>query len=330
MSTKFPKKLLIQTFIFVGSIALISLISETRQTANSNSIAQQIAPVENPPPNLLKPPKLKTPPSSPATPSAKPPEQPLVFAPPAQFRSQVVYKASINNSKVIALTFDDGPSPETLKILEVLQKHQVAGTFFCLGANLRQYPEIAKRVVQAGNAIGNHTWHHYSHNVTEKTASDEIDNTGVHIYRSTGAKSFLFRPPGGRLNNGLANYAKKKNYVVVIWSIDPKDFLQPPAAAIARSVLARLSSLQPPVVPEVRSPLPLTQADLEAADRIVALDADEHPPYVARDFPTWHAQIDYWRIPDADRMTVADALAAIERTVDALIRDLAEAPPARP
>jgi protein-tyrosine phosphatase len=99
---------------------------------------------------------------------------------------------------------------------------------------------------------------------------------------------------------------------------------------IARSVLARLSSLQPPVVPEVRPPLPLTQADLEAADRIVALDADEHPPYVMRDFPAWHAQIDYWRIPDADRMTVADALAAIERAVDALIRDLAEAPPAQP
>jgi peptidoglycan/xylan/chitin deacetylase (PgdA/CDA1 family) len=242
MSTKFPKNFLIQTFIFVGSIALISLISETRQTANSNSIAQQIAPVENPPPNLLKPPKLKTPPSPPATPSPKPPQQPLVFAPPAQFRSQIVYKASINNSKVIALTFDDGPTPETLKILEVLQKHQVVGTFFGLGANLRQYPEIAKRVVQAGNAIGNHTWHHYSHNVTEKTASDEIDNTAVHIYRSTGAKSFLFRPPGGRLNNGLANYAKKKNYVVVMWSIDPKDFLQPPAAAIARSVLSQAST----------------------------------------------------------------------------------------
>jgi len=129
-----------------------------------------------------------------------------------------------------------------LKILEVLRKHNAVATFFCLGANLRENPAIAKQVVKAGNAIGNHTWHHYSHNVTEKTASDEIDNTGVHIYRSTGAKSFLFRPPGGRLNNGLANYAKKKNYVVVMWSIDPKDFLQPPAAAIALTVLSQAST----------------------------------------------------------------------------------------
>ncbi|MEP6487195.1 polysaccharide deacetylase family protein [Microcoleus vaginatus GB2-A3] len=242
MSTKLASQWALKILFLIGSIALISLISETRQTANSHSIAQQIAPVGNPPPNLLKPPKLKTSPSPPVTEAPKPPQQPLVFAPPAQFRSQIVYKASINNSKVIALTFDDGPSPETLKILEVLHKHNAVATFFCLGANLREYPEIAKRVVQAGNAIGNHSWHHYSHNVTEKTASDEIDNTGVHIYRSTGAKSFLFRPPGGRLNNGLADYAKKKNYVVVMWSIDPKDFLQPPAAAIARSVLSQATS----------------------------------------------------------------------------------------
>lgn len=248
MNTKFTKKLAIKTVILIGAIALILLFSENQKTANSNSLAQpsktiaQIPPFDNSPPNLLKPPKPQIQPSPATTPTPKPAEQPLIFAPPTQFRSQIVYKASISNSKVIALTFDDGPSPETLKILEVLHKHQVVATFFCLGANLREYPEIAKRVVQAGNAIGNHTWHHYSHNVTEKTASDEIDNTGVHIYRSTGAKSFLFRPPGGRLNNGLANYAKKKNYVVVIWSIDPKDFLQPPAAAIARTVLSQAST----------------------------------------------------------------------------------------
>jgi protein-tyrosine phosphatase len=91
---------------------------------------------------------------------------------------------------------------------------------------------------------------------------------------------------------------------------------------IARSVIARLAALQPPVAHEPRAPLPLTQGDLEAAARIVALDADEHPPYVLRDFPDWHERISYWRIPDADRMTVAAALAAIERAVDALIGEL--------
>ncbi|MEG5000391.1 polysaccharide deacetylase family protein [Microcoleus sp. B4-D4] len=212
MTPKFIKKLAIQTLILIGSIALFSLFPKNPQTGNSNSLAQ-IPPFDNFPPNLLKPPKPQIQPSPATSPTPKPAEQPLVFAPPTQFRSQIVYKASISNSKVIALTFDDGPTAETLKILAVLQKHNVVATFFCLGANLRENPEIAKQVVKAGNAIGNHTWHHLYHNVTEKTASDEIDNTGVHIYRSSGAKSLLFRPPGGRLNNGFADYAKKKNYV---------------------------------------------------------------------------------------------------------------------
>ena len=97
---------------------------------------------------------------------------------------------------------------------------------------------------------------------------------------------------------------------------------------ISRSVLVRLAALEPPVVPEVRTPLPLTQADLEGAARIVALDADEHPPYVLRSFPAWHPQITYWRIPDADRLHVVTALAAIEREVDALIGEIAAAPQA--
>ncbi|WP_373533840.1 polysaccharide deacetylase family protein [Microcoleus sp.] len=241
MNPKFTKKLAIKSIILIGSIAFFSLFPKNPQTTSSNSIAQ-IPPFDNFPPKFLKPRKPQIQPSPAATPSPKPPEQPLVFAPPAQFRSQIVYKASISNSKVIALTFDDGPSPETLKILEVLQKHNAVATFFCLGRNLREYPEIAKKVVQAGNAIGNHTWHHYYHDVTEKIASNEIDYTGIHIHRSTGAKSLLFRPPGGRLNNGFADYAKKKNYVVVMWSIDTKDFLQPPAAVITRTVLSQATS----------------------------------------------------------------------------------------
>ncbi|MGB3265772.1 MAG: polysaccharide deacetylase family protein [Microcoleus sp.] len=241
MNPKFTKKLAIKSIILIGTIALILLLSENPQTGNSNSLAQ-IPPFDNFPPNLQKPPKPQIQPSPATTPTPKPAEQPLVFAPPAQFRSQIVYKASISNSKVIALTFDDGPSPETLKILEVLQKHNAVATFFCLGRNLREYPEIAKKVVQAGNAIGNHTWHHYYHDVTEKTASNEIDYTGIHIHRSTGAKSLLFRPPGGRLNNGFADYAKKKNYVVVMWSIDPKDYQQLPADTIAHTVISQATS----------------------------------------------------------------------------------------
>ncbi|NJR21544.1 MAG: polysaccharide deacetylase family protein [Richelia sp. CSU_2_1] len=243
MNPKSTKKFATKTAIIISSIALIFLSTDNLKTANSNSLAQIPPFFEDSPPNLLKPPKQKKiPPSPPPTPAPTPPEQPLIFAPPAQFRGQIVYQANISNSKVIALTFDDGPTPETLKILEVLQQHNAVATFFCLGRNLREFPEIAKKVVQSGNAIGNHTWHHYYHDVTEKTASNEIDYTGIHIHRSTGTKSLLFRPPGGHLNNGLAAYAKKKNYVVVMWSIDPKDYLQQPPSTIANTVISQAKS----------------------------------------------------------------------------------------
>ena len=89
MSPKVNKKSLTKTVILIGLSLTISLLWSNRKTANSNPLIP-IAPVENPPPNLLKPPKLKTPPSPPATPSPKPPEQPLVFAAPAQFRRQIL------------------------------------------------------------------------------------------------------------------------------------------------------------------------------------------------------------------------------------------------
>lgn len=114
------------------------------------------------------------------------------------------------------------------------------------------------------------------------------------------------------------------------WRAESRGLLLSPRnpGPIAQSVLARLATIQPPIEPDLRMPLPLAQNDLERAGLIVALDADEHPAYVERDFPAWRAQITYWRVPDVGRMATADALAAIERAVDALIPQLAGAPQA--
>lgn len=233
-----PQNLLRCGLLGLGLIGVLSMNSGpvafgTTGTGNHVTPAKVAFPARS----ALKFPKRKLERPSPS-PTPKPPS-PVVFTGPAQFRGAVVYRAAVGNSKTIALTFDDGPSPETLKVLEILRQQKVKATFFCLGAMLREYPAIAKKVVQEGHAIGNHTWHHYYRDVDLRTAANEIDNTAVHIYRATGTKSLLFRPPGGRLKNGLADYAKKKNYVVVMWSIDPKDFQQPPAATLANTVISQ-------------------------------------------------------------------------------------------
>lgn len=230
-------------------IVTVTVLLGYRQSAASNPPLQmknsdreiQTEPLPIPSPANTPP----TPPNNPPVtiPTPKPKEEQLVFAPPPQLRGTTFYQATLDNKiKAIALTFDDGPSPYTLKILEILQRQKIKATFFCLGANLRTYPEIAKQVVKEGHAIGNHTWHHFYRNVDIATAAAEIDNTAVHIYRATGAKSFLFRPPGGRLKNGLADYAKKKNYVIVMWSIDTKDFLMPPATTLVDDLLVKARS----------------------------------------------------------------------------------------
>ncbi|MCS6862373.1 MAG: polysaccharide deacetylase family protein [Abditibacteriales bacterium] len=149
----------------------------------------------------------------------------LVFSAPERYQAVTVHGAELaGKEKVIALTFDDGPWPKTTaQVLDILKQHQVKATFFWIGQHLQNNPAIGRKVVADGHAIGNHTWHHRYHRVDAATAAREIDDTAALIFKVTGAKTFLFRPPGGNLRNGLAAYAKKKKHTIVMWSISSAD-----------------------------------------------------------------------------------------------------------
>jgi peptidoglycan-N-acetylglucosamine deacetylase len=152
-------------------------------------------------------------------------EKRLTFVPPEPFQGKTIFEASVNDSeKVIALTVDDGPWPETTEqMLDIFKQNDVKATFFWIGKSLENSPEIARRVVAEGHAIGNHTWHHWYDSMDAATAANEIDRTAKLIYETTGVKTTYFRPPGGVLNNGLAKYAKEQNYSVVMWSVTSAD-----------------------------------------------------------------------------------------------------------
>ncbi|MBD0385768.1 MAG: polysaccharide deacetylase family protein [Nostoc sp. C3-bin3] len=139
---------------------------------------------------------------------------------PKPFQGTIVYQAKVKaNEKVIALTFDDGPSPKnTAQILEILKKNNIKATFFMVGQMVKYFPQVAKQVAADGHVIGNHTWHHWYFKMDETTASSEINRTADIIYKTTGIKTTLFRPPGGLLNNGLVEYAKNQKYAVMMWS----------------------------------------------------------------------------------------------------------------
>jgi len=88
---------------------------------------------------------------------------------------------------------------------------------------VKYFPQIAKQVAADGHVIGNHTWHHWYFQMNGATAASEIDRTADIIYKTTGQKTTLFRPPGGFLNNGLAQYAKNQKYAVMMWSEESGD-----------------------------------------------------------------------------------------------------------
>ena len=150
----------------------------------------------------------------------------LIVTVPKQFQGTTIREVKLSGqNKVIALTFDDGPWPKnTEHVLNLLEQHKIKATFFWIGENVKNYPQIAQKVIAAGDVVGNHTWHHWYFPMNSATSADEIDKTAAVIYQTTGVKTELFRPPGGFLKNGLADYAKQHKYLVTMWSDDGPEF----------------------------------------------------------------------------------------------------------
>lgn len=169
--------------------------------------------------------------------------EPLIktFSVPTEFQAKVADRVKlVGSEKAIALTFDDGPGPyNTLEVLDILRENKIKATFFWVGQAVHDYPQIAKKVVADGHAIGNHTWHHQYRHLDRATAVHEIDDTAEVIYKTTGVTTALFRPPGGLLNNGVADYAKEKKYAVVMWSVDPMDYRPLKAQQLVNNVIRK-------------------------------------------------------------------------------------------
>ena len=150
---------------------------------------------------------------------------PLNFDVPQNFQAKTIKDAPLpNNEKVIALTFDDGPWPETTeKILATLKQEKIKATFFVIGQPLISYPEIGKKVLADGHAIANHTMHHWYNKMSSVVAQREIEDTAKIIKQVLNVETDYFRPPGGVLNNGLVAYSHSKKQSVLMWSVDTGD-----------------------------------------------------------------------------------------------------------
>jgi peptidoglycan-N-acetylglucosamine deacetylase len=123
--------------------------------------------------------------------------------------------------KVLALSYDDGPNdPWTMKLLEVLGKHQVPATFFMMGRYVRERPEIARAVFEAGHAVGNHCFTHPNLIFAgEGRLRQELEETSKAIEDATGERPFLFRPPFGGRRPGTFKVVEELKMFPVMWRV---------------------------------------------------------------------------------------------------------------
>lgn len=144
------------------------------------------------------------------------------------FRNQTWIVPTKN--KTLYLTFDDGPIPEvTPWVLTVLKEHNIKATFFCIGDNVRKYPDVLEEVLKQGHVVGNHTFNHLKgwNYPTKKYVENVLLCTDFLPKNTT-----LFRPPYGKIKPKQSKVLRKLGYKIIMWDVLSVDYDSSIAAEI--------------------------------------------------------------------------------------------------
>ena len=139
-------------------------------------------------------------------------------------------------TKKVALTFDDGPNPDyTPELLDELKKRGVPATFFVLGAEVEQYPQLVRRASEEGHLIGVHSYKHVNlRQLSDQQAVEQVNRTNEAIHAACGQYASYIRPPYGCWKEDL-DY--EVQMVEVLWDIDPRDWATTSADLVVQRVL---------------------------------------------------------------------------------------------
>ena len=139
-----------------------------------------------------------------------------------------IYPRIETTQKFVALTFDDGPTPEgTDEILKILAAENVKATFFVIGAEVEKNPGQLEKIMAAGHEIGNHTYNHERMIlVTPSFVKDEVEKTDALIRKAGYADEILFRPPFGKKLFALPFYLSQNNRKSITWDVEPETFFE--------------------------------------------------------------------------------------------------------
>ncbi|GAB6154402.1 polysaccharide deacetylase family protein [Desulfosporosinus burensis] len=154
---------------------------------------------------------------------------------PSLVRTPGTYYLAHTKEKVVALTFDDGPDPiDTPAVLDILKAKNARATFFVLGKAAQANPFLLKRLINEGHEIGNHS---FNHDYQQRKLVAELSQTDKIIFEATGTHTYFYRPPGGFVSKTQLETVKKNGHIVVLWSVDSKDWRNPGVKPIVDNVM---------------------------------------------------------------------------------------------
>ncbi|MEU5884801.1 polysaccharide deacetylase family protein [Spirillospora sp. NPDC047279] len=166
-------------------------------------------------------------------PPPAPPPPPVVQAPPR--------KIDCRAAKCVALTFDDGPMPSTTRLLEILAGKKVKATFFVVGRNAAERPDVMRSELAGGHELANHSYTHTDlGRASAGRVRSELQRTQDAVKRATGVTPTLMRPPYGSTDRDVAAVTKELGLAQILWAVDPLDWLDRDRRAVERKVVARV------------------------------------------------------------------------------------------
>jgi peptidoglycan/xylan/chitin deacetylase (PgdA/CDA1 family) len=176
-----------------------------------------------------------------ATPGSSPAPSPSA-SPAAKKPAPRTYSQVPGVGRTVALTFDDGPSAKlTPMLLDILKQRGIKATFFLVGQNAAEYPDIVKREIAEGHEVGNHSW---SHPQLTKLSADgvtaQIEKTNAAIRAAIGHDPVVMRPPYGATNARLDRRLNDQyGMKVILWDVDPLDWKYHNSARVEREILSQ-------------------------------------------------------------------------------------------
>jgi peptidoglycan/xylan/chitin deacetylase (PgdA/CDA1 family) len=204
--------------------------------------------------------------NKPAPPDAAKPE-----TEPAPKEPAITFNWIHNDGSYIAMTFDDGPSEKlTPKLLQLLAARHIKATFFVLGENVAQYPDVVARAAKEGHEIASHSWSHPNFfKLSDEALRSQLRRTDDAIKQATGQRPTLMRPPYGNITARQKRWIHDEfGYQIIMWDVDPLDWKRPGPQVVSNRILKETRAgsivLSHDIHPGTIEAMPATLDQLEA------------------------------------------------------------------